>query len=59
MYSVQELSKMYGCTRVTMYTKLKDTRIQEFLHKDDKGMKLQVEGLNVLNVVMGESNVNN
>lgn len=57
MYSVKELAGMYGCTRVTVYKKLKHEDIKEYLHKDEKGLKLQQEGLNVLNILMADSNV--
>lgn len=57
MYSVIQLAKMYGCTRATIYNKFKHEEIQQFLQKDEKGIKLVKEGLNVLNVIMSESNI--
>jgi hypothetical protein len=53
MYSVQMLSKMYGCTRQTMYNRLDDIRLKEYV-LDDNGKKLLPDGLNMLNLVMSE-----
>jgi len=55
MYSVTELSKMYDVTRKTMYTKLECEDIQPYLIKDKRGLKLEKEGLNVLNNIMADS----
>lgn len=57
MYSVQTLAKMYKCTRNTIYTKLEHQDIKQFIIKDNKGLKLLPEGLNMLNVLFGESKV--
>lgn len=57
MYTVQQLSKMYSCTRQTIYSKLEHEAIQQFLHKDDKGLKLIPEGLNVLNTIISDSKI--
>lgn len=53
MYSVQKLSKMYGCTRQTMYNRLDDIRLKEYV-LDDNGKKMLPDGLNMLNLVMSE-----
>ena len=53
MYSVQKLSKMYGCTRQTMYNRLDDIRLREYV-LDENGKKMLPDGLNMLNLVMSE-----
>ena len=53
MYTVMKLAKMYGTTRQTIYNKLDDARLKEFVI-DDNGKKLVTEGLNMLNVIMAE-----
>ena len=55
MYSVAELSKRYNVTRATMYKRLKHESIQEFLVNDNRGLRLNLEGLNALNVIMGQN----
>jgi predicted RNase H-like nuclease (RuvC/YqgF family) len=57
MYTVQELSAMYKCTRKTMYSKLESDNIQQFIIKTDKGIRLMPEGLNTLNIIMADSKV--
>jgi predicted RNase H-like nuclease (RuvC/YqgF family) len=57
MYSVSKLAELYKCTKPTIYAKLKADALKEFIVEDKKGLKLKVEGLNVLNVIMAESNV--
>lgn len=58
MYSVQELARMYNCTRQTIYSKMDNPDIQTYVIKCDKGLRLMPEGLNILNVIMSESKVN-
>lgn len=57
MYTVQQLSKMYNCTRQTIYTKLEHEAIQQYLHKEGKGLKLIPEGLSVLNTIISDSKI--
>src|SRR5512135_1299163 len=55
MYSVQQLSKMYKCTRQTIYVKLEHPDIQPYITKNEKGLRLLPEGLSVLNTILSES----
>ena len=55
MYSVQQLAEMYGTTRATMYRYLKYKEMKEFMYKDEKGLKMRLEGLNTLNVIMSNN----
>jgi primosomal protein N'' len=48
---------MYKTTRQTIYIKLKEEELQPYIIKSDKGLRLQQEGLSVLNVLMGDSKV--
>lgn len=57
MYSVSKLAEMYKTTRQTIYIKLKEEELQPYIIKSDKGLRLQQEGLSVLNVLMGDSKV--
>ena len=56
MYGVTQLAKMYGTTRQTIYNKLEDSRLKEFVIDKD-GKKLILDGLNMFNVVMAEGKV--
>lgn len=56
MYGVTQLAKMYGTTRQTVYNKLEDSRLKEFVIDKD-GKKLILDGLNMFNVVMAEGRV--
>lgn len=58
MYTVQDLAKRYKCTRQTIYKKFEDDKLKQYTYKDDKGLKLKQEGLEVLNYLMANSNVN-
>jgi hypothetical protein len=55
MYGVTDLSKMYGVTRVTMYKHLKNKDLQEYLVQSERGLRLEKEGLNVLNNILGQA----
>jgi len=57
LYSVSKLAEMYKTTRQTIYIKLKEEELQPYIIKSDKGLRLQQEGLSVLNVLMGDSKV--
>lgn len=52
MYSVSDLSKMYSTSRQTIYVKLTDARLTEFIEVTDKGKRLKQEGLSMFNLVM-------
>jgi hypothetical protein len=58
MYTVQDLAKMYHCTRQTIYKKFEHEDLQVYTYKDDKGLKLKQEGLQVLNCLLADSNIN-
>jgi len=55
MYSVAELSKIFNTSRKTMYIKLKEPEIREFVYQAEKGLRLKQEGFNVLQVLLSKS----
>lgn len=58
MYTILELHKLLGVSRNTLYERLKTKEIQEFIFKDDKGIKLKKEGLNTLCALLGNTKLN-
>jgi hypothetical protein len=54
MYAVKTLSTMYGVARQTIYKKLEDVRLREFV-VDDDGKKLKPEGLETLRLVLEDT----
>lgn len=57
MYTVSELAKMFNTTRQTIYNKLESEDLQPFINKTDKGLRLQIEGMNALQLIMSESKI--
>jgi hypothetical protein len=56
-YGVTELSKMYNCTRNTIYSRLEEEELAQYVVNTKTGKKLSKEGLSVLNILMGDSKV--
>ena len=57
MYSALDLARMFNTTKVTIYKKLKDKSLLEFIKETDNGKKLMQEGLNQFQLLMSESKV--
>jgi len=55
MYSVTELARMYNTTRATIYSKLQDESILQYVAETKNGKRLQKEGLNQFQLLMAES----
>ena len=58
MYTVTDLADLFNTSRNTIYSKLKSSKIKEFVVKTEKGSRLKKEGLNTLQLLMSESKVN-
>lgn len=57
MYTVTELADLFNTSRNTIYSKLKSSKIKDFVVKTEKGSRLKKEGINVLQLLMSESKV--
>lgn len=56
MYSVSELAKIYNVTRQTMNNKVNSEEMKPYVINEN-GKKVIPEGLNMLNVIMANTNV--
>ena len=54
-YNVTELARIYGVTRKTIYTKLENEAIKEYVVATEDGKKLKQEGLNLFNTIIANS----
>ena len=57
MYGATELAKMLNTTRRTIYNKLSEECIQEYVVDTDKGKRLTQDGFKVLCTLMADSKV--
>jgi peptidoglycan hydrolase CwlO-like protein len=58
-YGITELAKMFNTTRATIYRKLEQEYIKEYVIQTTKGKKLLQEGLSHFQILMAESRVTN
>jgi FtsZ-binding cell division protein ZapB len=58
MYTVTNLATMFNTSRNTIYAKLKDARIKEFVYQTEKGLRLKQDGFSVLQLLLSESKLN-
>jgi hypothetical protein len=59
VYTASDLSKMFNVTPKTIYKKLKDIKVKEFVVNTKDGLRLQQEGFNHFQMLMADSKVNN
>jgi hypothetical protein len=59
MYTPKELSKIYDVSLKTIYSKLKNEKVKDFVLDTKEGKRLQEEGFNEFQMLMVESRVSN
>lgn len=57
MYTVVQLSRIYKVSRRTIYRYLESSELQDYVTTVDNVLQLKQEGLQVLNVLLGNSKV--
>lgn len=57
MYSIKELADLYKTSRQTIYKKIRSEEMRPYVIDNESGIKVDKEGLNVLNAIMADSKV--
>lgn len=59
MYTPKELSEIYNVSLKTIYSKLKNEKVKDFVIDKKEGKRLQQEGFNEFQMLMATSRVSN